>query len=198
MLNAELSAEDIACLDWFTTLRVQISNVLFDDYPQSSASSSIPINAIGNASYPHYRSSELEEVGTHDLLIYEADALLQLGEELFALNMKEEALRYFHAACVFYRVMETMVPSKATSRQHSKLMRAAQRARASGTLYQNFVRENFTGGSCSEVSLHSMHTYAHVYIVYVQVYEVHGSSKLGKGSYGSVYLATHRLTGDTR
>jgi serine/threonine protein kinase len=30
------------------------------------------------------------------------------------------------------------------------------------------------------------------------VYEVHGSNKLGKGSYGSVYLATHRLTGDER
>ena len=37
-----------------------------------------------------------------------------------------------------------------------------------------------TGESCSEV------------------YEVHGSNKLGKGSYGSVYLATHRLTGDER
>ena len=30
------------------------------------------------------------------------------------------------------------------------------------------------------------------------MYEVHGSNKLGKGSYGSVYLATHRLTGDER
>ena len=38
----------------------------------------------------------------------------------------------------------------------------------------------FIGESCSEV------------------YEVHGSNKLGKGSYGSVYLATHRLTGDER
>ena len=27
---------------------------------------------------------------------------------------------------------------------------------------------------------------------------MHGSNKLGKGSYGSVYLATHRLTGDER
>ena len=30
------------------------------------------------------------------------------------------------------------------------------------------------------------------------MYEVHGSNKLGKGSYGSVYLATHRLTGDEK
>ena len=30
------------------------------------------------------------------------------------------------------------------------------------------------------------------------VYEVHGTVKLGKGSYGSVYLATHRATGDER
>ena len=30
------------------------------------------------------------------------------------------------------------------------------------------------------------------------VYEVHGSNKLGEGSYGSVYLATHKQTGDER
>jgi calcium-dependent protein kinase len=56
----------------------------------------------------------------------------------------------------------------------------AHRTRQASTIYQNFVRENFTGGSCSDT------------------YEVHGTSKLGKGSYGSVYLATHRITGDER
>ena len=45
-----------------------------------------------------------------------------------------------------------MIPSKASSLQHSKLMYAAQRLRLCSSLYMNFVRENFTGGSCSEVS----------------------------------------------
>ena len=44
----------------------------------------------------------------------------------------------------------------------------------------NFIREHFEGESCSAV------------------YEVHGANKLGEGSYGSVYLATHKQTGDER
>jgi hypothetical protein len=45
-----------------------------------------------------------------------------------------------------------------------------------------------------------VHTYIHILIGQScsDVYEVHGSNKLGKGSYGSVYLATERLTGDER
>ena len=51
----------------------------------------------------------------------------------------------------------------------------------SSTYFYYFFRTvQYVGESCSEV------------------YEVHGSNKLGKGSYGSVYLATHRLTGDER
>jgi hypothetical protein len=110
----------------------------------------------------------------------QADAVLALGDEQFAEGLKLEAMLNYHTACVFFRVMETMIPSKTSSNQHSKLVYVAQRTRQASTIYQNFVRENFTGGSCSDT------------------YEVHGTSKLGKGSYGSVYLATHRITGDER
>jgi len=64
--------------------------------------------------------------------------------------------------------------------QHSKLVYAADQTKKASTIFQNLVHENFVGGSCSEL------------------YEVHGSNKLGKGSYGSVYLATHRVTADER
>lgn len=47
-------------------------------------------------------------------------------------------------------------------------------------LQENFVQEHFLAHSCS------------------QFYDVHARKKLGKGSYGSVYLATHRATGDER
>lgn len=103
-----------------------------------------------------------------------------LADEQFAEGMKFEAMLNYHCACVFYRVMETMIPTKASTMQHSKLVYAAERTRQASTIYQNFVRENFTGGSCSDM------------------YEAHGTSKLGKGSYGSVYLSTHRVTGDER
>jgi calcium-dependent protein kinase len=103
-----------------------------------------------------------------------------LADEQLECGFRLDAMLNYHTACVFYRVMETMVPSKASSLHHSRLMYAAQKTRQASSLYQNFVRENFTGGSCSEV------------------YEVHGTSKLGKGSYGSVYLATHRVTNDER
>lgn len=172
MLNAELSPEDRACLDDFFALRRNLISEIgstgggFDNTKEDEP--------------PHYRNANQEDVGTHELLIAEADSVLRLADEQWELGMRLEAMLNFHTACVFFRVMETMVPSKASSAHHSRLLYAAQRVRQSSSLYQNFVRENFTGGSCSEV------------------YEVHGTSKLGKGSYGSVYLATHRVTGDER
>eukprot|EP00981_Chlorochromonas_danica_P005830 scaffold1193_cov159-Ochromonas_danica.AAC.8 len=165
MLNAELSPEDSTCLDDFSYLRTKMARDL---------------GHRDDDRLPPYRSVQAEDVGTHELLITEADYLLALADEQYEEGLRFEAMLNYHTACVFYRVMETMIPSKASSLQHSKLMYAAQRVRQTSSLYMNFVRENFTGGSCSEV------------------YEVHGSSKLGKGSYGSVYLATHRLTGDER
>jgi calcium-dependent protein kinase len=114
------------------------------------------------------------------VFLCQADAVMLLGDQLSAAGLKFEAMLNYHTACVFFRVMETMIPSKTSSNQHTKLLYVAQRTRQMSTMYQNFVRENFTGGSCSDT------------------YEVHGTSKLGKGSYGSVYLATHRITGDER
>ena len=61
-----------------------------------------------------------------------------------------------------------------------RLQYAAARSRQCSSLSHNFIREHFEGESCSAI------------------YEVHGSNKLGEGSYGSVYLATHKLTGDER
>eukprot|EP01042_Synura_sphagnicola_P000461 gene461-488_t len=57
---------------------------------------------------------------------------------------------------------------------------SAWRTKQASNLLENYVVEHFEGNTCSDV------------------YEVHASNKLGKGSYGSVYLATHRRTGDDR
>lgn len=172
MLNAELSPEDRSCLEDFFVLRRNLMSEV--------GSTGGGYDNTKEDEPPHYRNPHQEDVGTHELLIAEADSVLRLADEQWDLGLRFEAMLNFHTACVFFRVMETMVPSKASSAHHSRLLYAAQRVRQSSSLYQNFVRENFTGGSCSEV------------------YEVHGTSKLGKGSYGSVYLATHRVTGDER
>ena len=63
---------------------------------------------------------------------------------------------------------------------HEKLKISSRRVRESASLKENFVQEHFAGSSCSEF------------------YDIHGRNKLGKGSYGSVYLATHRITRDER
>ena len=104
---------------------------------------------------------------------------MALGELQQVEGFRFDAMLNFHTACVYYRVMECMIPAL-TSHVHQRLQYAAWRARQCSSLSHNFVIEHFDGESCSEV------------------YEVHGSNKLGKGSYGSVYLATHRLTGDER
>jgi len=167
MLNAELGAADRDCLNEFIKARHHLA----DD---------IGIPPSEQDAFSAYEMHDAEEMSTHELLIAEADAVMALGDEQFNEGLKQEAMLNFHTACVFYRVMETMIPSKASTMQHSKLLYVAQKTRLASTMYQNFVRENFTGGSCSDM------------------YEVHGTSKLGKGSYGSVYLATHRITGDER
>eukprot|EP00598_Pedospumella_elongata_P002477 CAMPEP_0184981204 /NCGR_PEP_ID=MMETSP1098-20130426/11028_1 /TAXON_ID=89044 /ORGANISM="Spumella elongata, Strain CCAP 955/1" /LENGTH=628 /DNA_ID=CAMNT_0027504749 /DNA_START=246 /DNA_END=2132 /DNA_ORIENTATION=- len=167
MLNAELSVADRECLEEFVRVRQGLA-------------ADLGLSSREHDSMISYQSNEVEELSTHELLIAEADAVMALGDEQFAEGMKFEAMLNYHTACVFYRVMETMIPSKTSSNQHSKLVYVAHRTRQASTIYQNFVRENFTGGSCSDM------------------YEVHGTSKLGKGSYGSVYLATHRITGDER
>lgn len=166
LLNMEMGPEDRSCLESFVDLRLECLRGL-------------GINPH-EAELQKYEDPQIEDIGTHELLISEADTVLALADEQLEEGMKFDAMLNFHTACVFFRVMETMIPSKASANQHSKLVYAAQRTRQASSLYQNFVRENFTSGSCADT------------------YDVHGSSKLGKGSYGSVYLATHRVTGDER
>ena len=113
------------------------------------------------------------------IFVSQADEALALGELQQVEGFRFDAMLNYHTACVYYRVMECMIPAL-TSHVHQRLQYAAWRARQCSSLSHNFVIEHFDGESCSEV------------------YEVHGSNKLGKGSYGSVYLATHRLTGDER
>jgi hypothetical protein len=59
MLNAELSGEDKTCLDDFHHIRSK----LFRDFGWSSSAREEDL--------PQYRSVQVEEIGTHELLISE-------------------------------------------------------------------------------------------------------------------------------
>ena len=59
MLNAELSSEDRACLDEYHHIR----GVLLRDFGWSASTREEDL--------PQYRSVQIEEVGTHELLIAE-------------------------------------------------------------------------------------------------------------------------------
>ena len=95
------------------------------DSSQKGSSSSKNKNGIELPPYSLVKSRDQEDFGTHELLITEADTILLLADEQYEFGFKFEAMLNYHTACVFYRVMETMIPSKATSIQHSRLMHAA-------------------------------------------------------------------------
>ncbi|CAM9325608.1 unnamed protein product, partial [Ectocarpus fasciculatus] len=102
---------------------------------------------------------------------------LELAESQLAEGMNEAASRNFHTATVYYRVLESMVPNISLD-LHAKLEYAAARTRQCSQLIQNFVQEHFQGTRCSDV------------------YDIIKSKRLGKGSYGSVYLCKHKKTGE--
>lgn len=164
ILNIDIDSQGFAVLDTFRNARNKICaelNISID--PDSEYRN-------GGDKNPH---------ASHEMLIAEADEVLALAEEQLQEGLKFDATLNYHTACVYYRVMESMLPSIA-GHVHQRLMYAAWRTRQCSPLSQNFVGEHFEGESCSDV------------------YQIHGGSKLGKGSYGSVYLASHRTTGDER
>lgn len=164
VLALELDSDGRACLEKFRQARNQLS-----------ADLGIAVDPRAELALDPKRQS----YQSHEVLIAEADAALALAEEQLAEGFRFEAMLNYHTACIYYRVMESMLPGLA-SHVHQRLMYAAWRTRQCSRLNDNFVREHFAGEICSDH------------------YEVHGTNKLGKGSYGSVYLATHRITGDDR
>lgn len=164
ILNIDIDSQGFAVLDTFRNARNKICaelNIAID--PENE--------------YRH--GGDKTQHASHEMLIAEADEVLALAEEQLQEGYKFDATLNYHTACVYYRVMESMLPSIA-GHVHQRLMYAAWRTRQCSPLSHNFVGEHFEGESCSDV------------------YQIHGGSKLGKGSYGSVYLASHRITGDER
>mmetsp|Transcript_28811 Transcript_28811/g.27602 ORF Transcript_28811/g.27602 Transcript_28811/m.27602 type:complete len:975 (-) Transcript_28811:99-3023(-) len=177
----------IACINHAFKV-INILNLLWDDEGQECLRKFTAIRSILAARFNIGIQPEFELIGydkkkepeqSHDVIIFEADEIFALGELQLAEGFRFDAMLSFHTACVYYRVMECLIPTL-SAEINKRLKLAVSRSKQCSSLSHNFVREHFEGQSCSDV------------------YEVHGANKLGKGSYGSVYLATERLTGDER
>jgi hypothetical protein len=134
LINTELEAEDVSCLEEFASFRKEIFNELVQraSMGKETGGEALVSPQASLGELPHYslgggegEADQGEDWGTHELLIAEADTVLSLADEMYELGFKFEAMLNYHTSCVFYRVMETMIPSKASSIQHSRLMHAA-------------------------------------------------------------------------
>lgn len=123
-----------------------------------------------------HKGSKLE---TCQLLLVEADAALAIAEEQVRHGFRINAMLNFHVASIFYRLLD-VTPPTTQDQVIQRLLFASFRNMQQSNVSENFIREHFSGSNCANT------------------YEIHGSEKLGKGSYGSVYLATHRRTKDNR
>ena len=111
------------------------------------------------------------------VLLIEAKETLELADEQLKEGLTKDAARNFHTATVYFRVLENLVPAL-TAEVHSLLQYSSGRTRECSHLLENFVHEHFEG--------HRFSTY----------YDIDEKDRLGKGSYGSVYLCRHKKTRD--
>lgn len=103
--------------------------------------------------------------------------MLYLADEQMQLDLTEDALYNYHAACVFYRVMESMIPPAIASIQNSKLIYAAEKIKKFSSYEQNIILQNMIATNFEDI------------------YYLYEKKLLGSGTYGSVYLTTHHKTG---
>ena len=122
-------------------------------------------------------NSSSTKLPPEQVLLIEAKHTLELADEQLHENLTKEAAYNFHTATVYFRVLENLVPSL-TTEVHSLLQYAASRTRQCSHLLENFVHEHFEGKRFSEF------------------YDIDDKKRLGKGSYGSVYLCHHKRTKD--
>ena len=126
--------------------------------------------------------------------------ILELADEQSTVGLCHDAIMNYHTACVFFRVMEPLLPTRFLTQQQSKLIYAVEQIKklqcddnnnlsCSCSNDDNNCNTNQSGDMLSK-NLVSGNIH--------DIYRVHQNKLLGSGTYGSVYLATHRLTGIQR
>ena len=223
ILNVDLDQDNRTCLENFRTIRDYLLRDVYriDEINgltggMDGAGELAAIERQQSEYLPEKLSPQLIELRKYYLslsphapetILFEADEILALAEEFKQESFKEYASDQYHTAAIYYRVMESMInqqtysnprgaggtntavgPSSLSaqsefstvSQLQQKILYAAFMNRSCNKLQYNISGEYFLSKTCSDV------------------YDINGSMRLGKGSYGSVYLACHKLTADDR
>jgi hypothetical protein len=98
---------------------------------------------------PLVRGEVREKNAPETFLFYEAAELLDLATTQYQEGVRRDAYRTFHLASIFYRVLESMIPSMNAEIQE-RLAYAVSCARQCSYLQENFVQEHFSGDACSQ------------------------------------------------
>jgi hypothetical protein len=98
---------------------------------------------------PLLRGEGREKNAPETFLFFEAAELLDLATTQYQEGVRRDAYRTFHLASIFYRVLESMVPSQGAEMQE-RLAYAVSCARQCSYLQENFVQEHFSGDACSQ------------------------------------------------
>lgn len=98
---------------------------------------------------PLMRGDACEKNAPESFLFFEAAELLDLATTQYQEGMRRDACETFHLASIFYRVLESMIPSMNVEIQE-RLAYAVSCARQCSYLQENFVQEHFSGDACSQ------------------------------------------------
>jgi hypothetical protein len=157
------------------------SLVILRDYISSELNIYIPTNInYLNKNKKHCKIEYiLIEIARATLSI--ADFQLEEGEldmDIDRSEFRNSAASNFHTCCLFYRIIESIHSIYSFK---DRLAYCISRSRQLSSLYSNTVGEHFSGS------------------IFKNSYLISGQdSKLGEGSYGTVYQTKHKRTNDMR
>ena len=116
-------------------------------------------------------------------LLSEARSLFALAQQFVESGFKEDALQHYHMCVIFYKIVDTQVQGGMLERSSLRedLFCCENMCLGLSGLRQNCIVENINNN-----------------VICSNVYDMHMSDRVGKGSYGSVYEAIDRRTKSKR
>ena len=143
-------------------------------------------------------------------IISVADEILALAEEFHSEGYSNLASEQYHTAAIYYRVMESIIQQQQQHQQNTMSNKHNQATQSSPfpsptpfllSLYQQLQKKiNYTSSMSRKLSKIQFNISGEYFMdkACSDMYDINGNMRLGKGSYGSVYLASHRITTDER
>lgn len=135
----------------------------------------------------NYLNSSRISLRLEYVLSEEANAILSIADfqleegnldrDIDRSQFRNSAAENFHTACLFYRILESIYSINAF---RDRLLYCITRSRQLSSLFSNVIGEHLNG------------------CLFKHSYHISENSKLGDGSYGTVYRTNHRIINDLR